>query len=135
VTAVEEIRRAAALMRERAQEASGGGSWRYEDGESVGAWTLYDEHWNIATLTTYDTESYNYAERMPAARHPGYIDPDANGRHIASWHPAVALAIADWLDYAADNWGETDPRFVGRPGAHITPALAVARAYLGGEQP
>lgn len=43
------------------------------------------------------------------------------------------LEVADWLDYAADAWGDTDPRFVGRGGAHITPALAVAHAYLGEE--
>ena len=44
--------------------------------------------------------------------------------HIASWHPAVALAVADWLaDEAAGAQTAT-----GQPTAH---ALAVARAYLG----
>jgi hypothetical protein len=44
--------------------------------------------------------------------------------HIASWHPAVALAVADWLEVAADRmdvFGEdSQPK-----------ALATARAYLG----
>lgn len=71
--------------------AAGGGQWRYEGGDSVGAWTLYDEHWNIASLTTYDTEAYNYAERMPAARNPAYVDPDANGRHIVYHDPTRVL--------------------------------------------
>lgn len=75
-----------------AQAASAGGRWRYAPGDSVGAWTLYDEHWRIASLTTYDTKSYDYAARMPAVRHPGYIDADANGRHIARHDPASVLS-------------------------------------------
>jgi hypothetical protein len=75
-----------------ARVAAHGGRWRYETGDSVGAWTLYDEHWNIASMTTYDTESYNYAERMPAFRPPTYIDPDAIGSHIARHDPAQVLA-------------------------------------------
>jgi hypothetical protein len=51
----------------------------------------------------------------------------ADSEHIASWHPAVALAVADWLDYVADAHDET-----------ACPAMSaaeqVARAYLG-EQP
>jgi hypothetical protein len=75
-----------------ARVAAHGGRWRYETGDSVGAWTLYDEHWNIASMTTYDTESYNYAERMPVFRPPTYIDPDAIGGHIARHDPARVLA-------------------------------------------
>jgi hypothetical protein len=63
--------------------------------------------------------------------------------HIASWSPPPALAVADWLDAAADgaeqmldilrevreipelNWS-TKP---------LAQLLAVARAYLDGEQP
>jgi len=51
--------------------------------------------------------------------------PGADGEHVASWHPAVALAVADWLDECADDYG----RGFGTPDAH---ALAVATAYLGG---
>src|SRR5882724_1961715 len=71
--------------------AAGGGQWRYEDGDSIGARTLYDEHWNIASLATYDTEAYDYAGRMPAFRSPSYIDPDANGRHMAHHDPTRVL--------------------------------------------
>lgn len=53
-----------------------------------------------------------------------------DAEHIASWHPLVALAVADWLDHeaqiadedAADGY-EMGPRY---------PGLVVARAYLGG---
>lgn len=48
-----------------------------------------------------------------------------NAEHIASWHPAVALAVADWLEARArdcDTGGFDDPY-----------GDAVARAYLGEE--
>ena len=45
--------------------------------------------------------------------------------HIASWHPAVAFAVADLLDYEAS--GEERGMFDAS-----RPAIAVARAYLGG---
>jgi hypothetical protein len=48
--------------------------------------------------------------------------------HIASWHPAVALAVADLLDRVA--WMvKLDGELAGRVGVDET--LAVARAYLG----
>jgi hypothetical protein len=28
---------------------------------------------------------------------------DGDAEHIASWHPAVALTVADWLDRTADD--------------------------------
>lgn len=96
-----------------AQACASGGRWRYSSGDTVGAWTLYDEHWSIASMTVYDTEAYNYSERMPAARHPGYIDPDAIGNHAALNDPAQILAdvtadralldLAEQLDRSADN--------------------------------
>jgi hypothetical protein len=51
-----------------------------------------------------------------------------DAEHIASWHPAVALAVADWLDKLADFCAEAKPD----PASHwIAPALKIARAYLG----
>jgi hypothetical protein len=74
-----------------ARAAAAGGRWRYEDGDAIGAWALYDEHWNIASLKTYRHETYDYAERMPTARNPEYVDANANGRHIARHDPARVL--------------------------------------------
>lgn len=53
--------------------------------------------------------------------------------HIASWHPQVALAVADWLDKYADLYEASRHR--NRPvfGDHEH-AMAFARAYLGGDQ-
>jgi hypothetical protein len=49
-------------------------------------------------------------------------------QYIASWHPGVALAVADWLDAEAERAEVT-----GYSLHSLSPgALAVARAYLDG---
>jgi hypothetical protein len=53
----------------------------------------------------------------------------SNAEHIASWHPVVALAVADWLDgvaQAIENW----ERGYG-PSPDQSHAYAVARSYIG----
>ena len=50
--------------------------------------------------------------------------------HIASWHPAVALAVAAWLDEEAEVV-EFDG---GRPDLLSRGSVAVARAYLGSDR-
>lgn len=45
------------------------------------------------------------------------------GEHCASWTPAVAFAVAGWLDIGIDLYACVDR----------VPMLAVARAYLGEE--
>lgn len=94
------LRRAAALMRERA-EAATPGPWsnRRGPGEHV------VRHDSGAPLAATNTR--------------------ADRRHIASWHPLVALAVADWLEAQAYS-------------IYVTPdlpsaaaALIAARAYLG----
>lgn len=103
------LREAAALMRERAEAARPDHPW-YDRGD--------------------------IAEGMAAFTDSG-DEPHIDAEHIASWHPAVALAVADWLDDHAEtaemftakeipasswsmNWQTSHNR-----------ALAVARAYLG----
>ena len=59
---------------------------------------------------------------------------EADMRHIASWHPAVALAVADWLDAVAEAWPISEPDYglsVRAEAVGHRQALAVARAYLG----
>lgn len=53
----------------------------------------------------------------------------AEAKHIASWHPLVALAVADWLEATAEH---VDRRWVSFGDAVGINALNVARAYLGG---
>jgi hypothetical protein len=97
----EVLRRAAALMRERAEAAT------------PGPWFTGRSHDDDAT---------------PFVRKPGWWvvasrTDDGDARHIASWSPVAALAVADWLDHEAEmhEW-EYD----------TTHALSVAHAYLHG---
>jgi hypothetical protein len=100
----EVLREAAALMRERA-EAVGEGPW-----ESYALPDAGPKRWTMTGVGVVDDEMGHRIEAMFPA----------DATHVASWHPAVALAVADWLDWCAQR-----DAFNGR-------ALAVARAYLGG---
>lgn len=112
----EVLRQAAALMRERAADADsvrGPGAWHIET-----AWC--------------DLTESSYAVKSPggAVVH-GSCEEEA--AHIASWHPAVALAVADWLDDEAEEVENASRICIrGLEGLDVTDenALAVARAYL-----
>lgn len=114
------LREAASLMRERA-EAATRGPW-FADGRDVrgpGDWMDAD-----------------FVLGFDAC--PTQVDAD----HIASWHPVVALAVADWLEETADHLSvETNQYADGSVCLAVDAAaadcsifqsaLAVARAYLG----
>lgn len=63
--------------------------------------------------------------------HVAQIDSDeaerdlATARHMAAWHPAVALAIAALLDAIAANWATIGDDF------SVPLPLTVARAFMG----
>jgi len=107
VSEVETLRRAAALMRERALPATPG-PWVADGLEG----TLSAPDGGVLHVQMWS---------------------DADAEHIASWHPSVALAVADLLDAVA--------RAVDLSGAAHHPeamsitarATAVARAHLDGE--
>lgn len=100
------LRRAASLMRERA-EAATPGPWT-ED-EILGCACCRAVRWDHRTRV---------------------LDASDNDTpHIASWHPAVALAVADWLENSAttiEGLADVGSSVVVPPGCY-----AVARAYLG----
>lgn len=109
-------------MRERAEVTASTGS----------QWTG-SHYW----VEDYDPSDPSGQTSMQVLR-GGMDAPDCD--HYASWHPVVALAVADWLDAKAeqDDKGACDG--AGTVGVcnlcehdfgHIA-ALAVARAYLGG---
>ena len=107
---IETIRHAAALMRERA-EAATPGPWsnRRGPGEHV---VRADSGAPLANTNTR-----------------------TDRRHISSWHPFVALAVADWLDQTAGDWqliedGVLWSRAITWDATKVR-ALAVARTYLG----
>jgi hypothetical protein len=107
------MRRAAELMRERA-EGCEARRWFWRAPDVYGYPQQVSSEGNVALI----------AET--------YIDPSHRpyeAEHIASWHPLVAAAVADWLDREAalidaQVFPQSDPVMERYP-------LAVARAYLG----
>ena len=118
MTAVEEIRRAAALMRERATAATPGPWESTPNGRILGP--PRPEHANERELA--EILSFTIGETLNF----GTAD------HIASWHPAPVLAVADLLDDCA--WAISTQR-IKPTSALARRGLAVARAYLDGERP
>lgn len=117
----EMLRRAATLMRERATDA-------FHD-NSRDLWTDMatidpeNEGWIVCEQRQADVDWDTTVARLP------YDYEGRVARHIASWHPAVALAVADWLDVTATKHEcATSLGAVGLGSDH--PALAVASAYL-----
>lgn len=115
----ETLRRAAALMRERATAATPGPwhvcespEWHEDSDQAI----CGPSHEPTALMAE---EWYEDEDGEPTAA----ID----AHHIASWHPAVALTVAVWLESHADihTLRACDERLVAP-----CPALAVARAYL-----
>lgn len=105
------LRRAAALMRARAEAATPGPWTAGFNGESVQNLVNMRDH--PATFAVVHSDE-------------GPSPLSANTAHIASWHPGVALAVADLLDDEA--------RIADKVGvflAHV--ALAIARTYLSDE--
>jgi hypothetical protein len=117
-------------MRERAQAATPSadpkpGGWHgFSQSDDTGRAFIYGgpAEDGYRTGTVFDFKEYLDCEECVR---PSQSDV----AHIASWHPAVALAVADWLEADADR---RSTRVVGYVPA--SEALAVARAYLGGEQ-
>ncbi len=117
----EAMRRAAKLMRERAQAAPEG-PWSMRDiwGPHVrDGLTRAARIVNDADDTVI--EPSRYGDDLVAR--PGAFE------HIAWMHPGVALAVADWLDFEAVN--APGPGDVYLRGGRIAYALTVACAYLG----
>ena len=124
------LREAASRMRALA-EAATPGPWAV--GEQHGR-DIADEGWSEVVV---------FSEALPDKRsgYPGGVlaftaiptgdndtEAQADAAHIAAWHPAVALAVANWLDEVAAliEFGSELNR-AGEVGA----ALDVARVFLG----
>ena len=105
---VETLRKAAALMRNRAARAT------------PGPWGSSSKRTTPNTILTRITKQ---GVTVAEARNHGQGISDLN--HLSHWHPAVALAVADWLDVVAETSSPTRAGF--------DEALAVAREYLGAE--
>ena len=108
----EVLREASALMRTRAEGASAGPWKRFGMAGVAGA------DWEIVDERRVECDGCNEPVALLGCA------TNADALHIASWHPAVALAVADWLDACALVTEIA-------PDRHKGLALAVARAYLG----
>ena len=75
-----------------------------------GPWTIDDDNNHMALTSVL----MPYADYAKAANAKGWrftvtTPSDGTARHVAAWHPAVALIVADWLDEEAayldaDRW-------------------------------
>jgi hypothetical protein len=115
-SSAEVIRSAAAMMRERARAATPG---RWQAGV------------NPRGVFIEQTSGHHLvAEVGWCPSHRLQQIPEAE--HIASWHPLVALAVADWLDNAALESDALEAAGCSPlMDAGVYRATAVARAYLG----
>lgn len=115
------LRRAAQLMRERAEAVRAGAN-------EPDMWFGADEIVN----------------ELMWGDQPQHGDVQADAQHIASWQPAVALAVAAWLQQAAmDLWAHGPLCPSCKDGCdecddalwmpHVRKALDLAEAYLGEE--
>ena len=96
------LRRAASLMRERAERGPDH-PWTVDsDDQIIAAYSLGE-----VVIADYINETWT--------------------EHIASWHPTVALAVADWLSDALEAHLHVR---VGNHPSYLK-AVEVARAYLG----
>lgn len=124
----ENLRRCAALIRARALAATPS-PWSRGDNEVCADADLIfsAEHPHGLLPQAGPMEIADcYREERPGER-------QANAEHIASWHPAVAIAVADLLEHAVDalpiNPAERPRNPLDR--ALVLAALHVAKEYLG----
>ena len=125
MTDMELLREAARLMRERATAATPS-PWKPTDNRSIEAASGFRGR-VVASVGAYESG-------WPST---------ADAQHIASWHPAVALAVAGWLASEATLHEEMIAAAVGvnvttegrwrlrLDGSTLPQAVAVARAFLG----
>lgn len=124
--AIETLRRAASQMRERAESATQG-PW---SGEAIGS----EGHHVFAPEGS--RAPMKGRARVAACTWRAWNETDVDAEHIASWHPDVALAVADLLDNEASLIIAVDaiPEFFGATNsARVDLLLALARTYLGEE--
>lgn len=113
----EDIHKAARLMRDRANTCSRHEPWTFKQRIDNPSYTAH-------VSATGDAQWSGVAD---------VIIGSAAEAHIASWHPIVALAVADWLDSVAGRWIiAKDVQHYSARQENQERALEVAHAYLGG---
>jgi len=120
----ETLRKAAALMREKASEASDG-PWK--------SWVEGRDHWGgDSMIGTADDAGGDVYVRVGEGYHPRW---EADQDYIASMHPLIGLALADLLDDSAayyEGLSADEAAFVASAlGGDVDPGLKLARIFLG----
>ena len=115
-TPAAELRAAAKAMRWRAQAATEG-PWQPVAG-------IYGTETFAAVIGPQGKAED--AETWLMATGHGAASQEADADHAASWHPGVALAVADWLEETARR---SEVGTFGITGM-VDAALRMARAYL-----
>lgn len=125
------LRRAAALMRKRAQAAIADG-WN-EPGVATEAWApRRKDQRQLIVGCGKDQYDRSDPEAWVPKRYVADAEEESFAEHIAALHPCVALLIADTWDEVA-NVSAFEERLAGvySPSAIEAHAVAAARAYLG----
>ena len=117
------LREAAKEIRERAQAATPG-PWSHWHMPADGRLEVFVPNGTMDTETILEFKDHMDCEECIRP-----TEPDAY--HITSWHPAVALAVADWLDFEAACTDRAARQFPSDQWDADERALNVARAYLG----
>lgn len=122
------LQKAATLMRERAAAATPGPWWPHRDDAEM-IW-YGDEQLTYRLDMDPDAPDADWDawEKSTGQLSHGNLQRAEDAAHIASWPPAVAFAVADWLDVIAERWGQPGHRDWHGP---EKAALAVASTYLG----
>jgi hypothetical protein len=115
----EKLREAAKVLRERAETATAG-PWAFYE---MHGRDFTDEGWSIIGVRA---EAGEVAMTYPVSKERDEHEADAI--YIATMHPGVGLALADWLDASAD-FHEDKPHGYDCLGCQ---AEEVADAILGG---
>lgn len=124
MTPAEELRTAAKLMRERA-EAADARAWAGKP------WAVDQCAEDGCPCIVYQGEYKPFDEpQVPPIQYVADTETPGHAAYIASMHPGVALAVADWLDIEAGILEKGLPD----PTGGWAEARAVARAYLGSGQ-
>jgi hypothetical protein len=108
------LRETAKLIRERASHAT------------TGRWEVGDDGFGQPGVRTADSPIAECVAHDPGGP---LTRARLDARHIASWDPAVALAVADLIDKAADVAEYCATKGYDPQGDAYLAAIAVARAY------
>lgn len=123
LTPAETLRAAAKVLRERA-EAATPGPWGFTDSEAAASLVNLPDD-GMVVMYGGDTPVALCADEF-YENEPGEPAPVNDAQYIATMHPGMGLALADWLDLTARRFDEG----LGYPGDYEKP-LTVARLILG----